>query len=388
MTDGLLKISFGGDLMCLQAQNEAVMRKYGRYDYDETLSALKPLFADSDYVIANLETPLSEAGLSEEQICFNTPASFADAIKKAGIHFVQTANNHCLDRGVEGMEQTLAVLDSIGLEHSGTYRTLEDSDRLFVKEIAGVKVAIICCTFGTNSEHNGHILPVDETWRVDLLKRQNKLSMVASRVSDAPIISSMIPDNVSVAAITNSANVAYTERIKEKILRAKKEADIVIVLPHIGGQYNPAPGAWSKWTVDWMSQLQPSLIVAGHPHVPLRTENVNGVFTAWSLGNLSFTPGVGYYLPNVLADYGVVLHAWFEVDSKKLVKAGFNLIKNVVGEDGISRIKPVFDLWNESKNAIERDCLTIDNEALVNRLRGGAESVEVKNEYLVNDITC
>ena len=31
MTDGLLKISFGGDLMCLQAQNEAVMRKYGRY---------------------------------------------------------------------------------------------------------------------------------------------------------------------------------------------------------------------------------------------------------------------------------------------------------------------------------------------------------------------
>lgn len=385
MKNGFLKISFGGDLMCLQAQNEAVMRKYGRYDYDETLSALKPLFADSDYVIANLETPLSEAGLSEEQICFNTPASFADAIKKAGIHFVQTANNHCLDRGVEGMEQTLAVLDSIGLEHSGTYRTLEDSDRLFVKEIASVKVAIICCTFGTNSEHNGQILTSDETWRVDLLKRQNKLSKVASRVSDAPIITSMIPDNVSVAAITNSANVAYTERIKEKIIRAREEADIVIVLPHIGGQYNPAPGAWSKWTVDWMSQLQPSLIVAGHPHVPLRTENVNGVFTAWSLGNLSFTPGVGYYLPNVLADYGVVLHTWFDVASKKLVKAGFNLIKNVVGEDGISRIKPVYDLWNESKNAIERDCLAIDNEALVNRLRGGAESVRVENEYLIND---
>jgi DeoR/GlpR family transcriptional regulator of sugar metabolism len=67
------------------------------------------------------------------------------------------------------------------------------------------------------------------------------------------------------------------------------------------------------------------------------------------------------------------------------VKAGFNLIKNIVGEDGISRIKPVYDLWNESKNAIERDCLAIDNEALVNRLRGGAESVRVENEYLIND---
>lgn len=387
MKDGLLKISFGGDLMCLQAQNEAVMRKYGYFHYDETLAALRPLFAESDYVIANLETPLSNAGLSEEQICFNTPSSFAESIKKAGIHFVQTANNHCLDRGVDGLVQTLDALDRIGLDHSGTYRIHEDSDSLFLKEIAGIKVAIVCCTFGTNSEHNGQVLPSEEIWRVDLLKRQNKLSKVASRVSDAPIITSMIPDNVSVAAITNSANVAYTDRIKEKILRAKEVADIVIVLPHIGGQYNPAPGAWSKWTVDWMSQLQPCLIVAGHPHVPLRTENVNGVFTAWSLGNLSFTPGVGYYLPNVLAEYGVVLHTWFDVAAKKLVKASFNLIKNVVGENGISCVKSVFDLWSESKNAIERDCLAIDNEALVNRLRGGAEKIEVEKDYIIFDVT-
>lgn len=383
MTDGLLKISFGGDLMCLQSQNEAVMHKYGLYDYDETLATLKPLFAESDYVVANLETPLSKAGLSEEQICFNTPATFAEAIKKVGIHFVQTANNHCLDRGVEGMEQTLDVLDRLGLEHSGTYRTKEDSDILFIKEIAGVRVAIICCTFGTNSEHNGKILPAEETWRVDLLKRQNKLSKVASKVSDAPIITSMIPDNVSVAAITNSANVTYTNRIKEKILSAKREADIVIVMPHIGGQYNPAPGAWSKWTVDWMSQLSPSLIIAGHPHVPLRTESINGVFTAWSLGNLSFTPGVGYYLSNVLADYGVVLHTWFDIATKKLVKVSFNLVKNIVGEDGISRIRTVFDLWNESKNAIERDCLAIDNEALVNRLCGSNKSIEIEKEYQI-----
>ena len=345
------------------------------------VSALKPLFAESDYVIANLETPLSDAGLSEEQICFNTPASFADAIKKAGIHFVQTANNHCLDRGVEGMEQTLAVLDSIGLEHSGTYRTLEDSDRLFVKEIAGVKVAIICCTFGTNSEHNGQILPVDETWRVDLLKRQNKLSKVASRVSDAPIISSMIPDNVSVAAITNSANVAYTERIKEKILRAKKEADIVIVLPHIGGQYNPAPGAYTKWTIDWMSRHQPSIIVAGHPHVPLRTETINGVFTAFSLGNLTFTPGVGYYLANVLADYGIVLHTWWSVEDKQLKKVTFNVVKNVIGEDGISYVRPLYVIYQNCVSAIERDCLAIDNEAIVNRLCGTSVTRTVKKEY-------
>ena len=239
----------------------------------------------------------------------------------------------------------------------------------------------MCCTFGTNSEHNGQLLSSDEIWRVDLLKKQNKLSRVASRVTDAPIITSMIPDNVSIAAIKNSANVPYVERIREKIEQAKREADIVILLPHIGGQYNPAPGAWSKWTVDWMSRLNPDVIVAGHPHVPLRTEKVNGVFTAWSLGNLSFTPGVGYYLPNVLADYGVILHTWWDVTTMKLANVSFNLIKNVVGEDGIARVRPVYELWQECTNAIEKDCLAIENEALVNRLRGECKNVEMKEEY-------
>jgi poly-gamma-glutamate synthesis protein (capsule biosynthesis protein) len=381
MRDGLLKISFGGDLMCLQAQNEAVLRKYGTYNYKNVMSGLKPLLLESDMVLANLETPVSEANLSEEQICFNTPDSFLDAIKDAGIGFLQTCNNHCLDRGVDGIVATLENLDKRGIDHYGTYLTREDSERVYVKEIAGVKIAVVCCTFGTNSEHNGVILSEEEQWRVDLLKRQNKKSRIASRVTDAPMITRMIPDNVSVAAIKNAANVVFVERIKAKIEQAKREADIVILMPHIGGQYNPAPGAYTKWTIDWMSRHQPSVIVAGHPHVPLRTETINGVFTAFSLGNLTFTPGVGYYLANVLADYGIVLHTWWSVEDKQLKKVTFNVVKNVIGEDGISYVRPLYDIYQDCVNAIERDCLAIDNEAIVNRLCGTSVTRTVKNEY-------
>ncbi len=381
MKDGLLKISFGGDLMCLQAQNEAVLRKYGTYNYKDVMSGLKPLLLESDMVLANLETPVCEANLSEEQICFNTPDSFLDAIKDAGIGFLQTCNNHCLDRGVDGIVATLENLDKRGIDHYGTYLTREDSERVYVKEIAGVKIAVVCCTFGTNSEHNGVILSEEEQWRVDLLKRQNKKSRIASRVTDAPMITRMIPDNVSVAAIKNAANVVFVERIKAKIEQAKREADIVILMPHIGGQYNPAPGAYTKWTIDWMSRYQPSVIVAGHPHVPLRTETINGVFTAFSLGNLTFTPGVGYYLANVLADYGIVLHTWWSVEDKQLKKVTFNVVKNVLGEDGISYVRPLYDIYQDSVNAIERDCLAIDNEAIVNRLCGTSVTRTVKKEY-------
>lgn len=384
MKNGLLKISFGGDLMCLQKQNEAVLSKFGKYDYRESLAGLKPLLADSDFVLANLETPVCDLNLSDEQICFNTPSSFIEAVKDIGVDFVETCNNHCLDRGIEGLIKTLDNLDKAGLEHSGTYRTKKESECIYVKDLKGIKLAIICCTFGTNSEHNGIILSDDEQWRVDLLKRQNKKSRIASRVTDAPIITRMIPDNVSVAAITNTANQLYLNRICEKIVNAKRLADIIIVMPHIGGQYNPAPGTYTKWIVDWMSKISPSMIVAGHPHVPLRTEIINDVFTAFSLGNLTFTPGVGYYLPNVLADYGIVLHTYWSVEDMRLKKVTFNVVKNVVEEDGISYVQPLFDIYQRSGNSIERDCLTIDNEAIVNRLCGTRIAREIKNEYEIN----
>ena len=54
----MIKLSFLGDIMCLKAQNDAVMKKHGEYRYDGYLSGLAPLLKDSNYVIANLESPI------------------------------------------------------------------------------------------------------------------------------------------------------------------------------------------------------------------------------------------------------------------------------------------------------------------------------------------
>lgn len=46
----MIKLSFLGDIMCLKAQNDAVMKKHGEYRYDGYLSGLAPLLKDSNYV--------------------------------------------------------------------------------------------------------------------------------------------------------------------------------------------------------------------------------------------------------------------------------------------------------------------------------------------------
>lgn len=377
----LLKISFAGDIMCLKQQNEAVKNSGNISEgYRNSLSAVSPVFSESDYVIGNLETPVSNQQLSAAEISFNTPIEFVEAVSECGFDFVSTANNHCLDRGVKGIDETIDNINKIGLDHSGTYKTKEDSNIIFVKELNGVRIAIICFTFGTNSEYNGIILPEDEIYRIDLLKRQNKPARARFN-PNGDEGKKIIVDNVSSAAITNKANAPYIDRLIAKIRQAKMIADIVIVMPHTGGQYNPAPGTYTKYIIDTIAAESPSIIVAGHPHVPLRGEVVNNIFSAYSLGNFCFTPGVGYFIPNTFSEYGVVLHSYWDVKRMKLAKVGFTTIVNIVNDNGIAITLPVMDYYHSLHSAIEKDKLRADNEAIVNRFVGGNTSVDIESEY-------
>ena len=125
-----VKISFTGDLMCLKEQNEAIQKNnLGQRGYDEIFTYIKPLFSDTDFLIGNLETPISKSELSSEAICFNTPVEFVRSLVDCGFNFVSTANNHCLDRGIEGLDETIENLDCELLSHSGTYSKISNSEK-------------------------------------------------------------------------------------------------------------------------------------------------------------------------------------------------------------------------------------------------------------------
>ena len=81
------------------------------YDFFPMFEKLQDFLDKSDYVIANLETPISydNSNLTNHKWEFCTPKEFAFALKKVGVDYVSTANNHCLDRGMEGVISTIKV---------------------------------------------------------------------------------------------------------------------------------------------------------------------------------------------------------------------------------------------------------------------------------------
>lgn len=376
----MIKLSFIGDFMCLKAQNEASMKKYGKLDFRPQFVKCKRLIADSDYVIGNLETPINPSRpTSEFDIRFNSAIEYLEAVKDFGVHFVSLANNHVLDQGIDGLSETVKCVEQLGLDYSGAYKNIEDSKKIFIKEIRGIKFSILCQTFSTNSQVNGNFLLGEQTHLVDLLNKQKKMLQHWEPNPNATC-DDYIADEMSIAAISNSKNVEYQLRLKEKINKAKQQSDFVITMPHVGGQYNPYPGYYAKWIVNYLKKCGSEMIIAGHPHVPQKCLVEDGVFECFSLGNFACTPNVGWYLHNSFAEYGIVLHAYFDENEKKLKKVTFSIVKSLVDEDGYTTIVPVSDLYNAG-STVEKERLQIDCEEIISRVRGYNDHVnEIKEE--------
>jgi len=229
---------------------------------------------------------------------------------------------------------------------------------------------VVCATSVTNSRFKSDPIGEDALQLVDLTKKQNqykylpKLSTQLDKKKDR-----YLPDAASPAAIQHPANQAIFERYLNKIRRAREVADIVIAFPHVGGQYNPAPGIYTRYVVEESSAAGASLVVANHPHVPLRAGvDKNGVFCAYSLGNLAFMPGIDTFRHNTLAEYSILLHAWFDDESHRLRRVTFNVLTCRVDKDDITRVVPLYDLYRDAPNATARQRLMIDNEAVVARV--------------------
>ena len=80
---GPVKVTFLGDVMCQGPMLKAYSTGDGKYDFSEVFAGVKGLLAESDYVFANLETPIApdNQDLTHERYSFCSPHEFAEAAK-------------------------------------------------------------------------------------------------------------------------------------------------------------------------------------------------------------------------------------------------------------------------------------------------------------------
>lgn len=256
-----------GDAMSHMPQTrDAYDRQAGAYDYKPMIRFAKPWIEQADYAVVNLETTFAGGPDYSGFPAFNTPDALGDALKDAGFDLVSTANNHCLDRGYDGMVRTLDVLDNLGLAHVGTYRSAVEraaQNGVHVADVGGIKIAFLSYTYGTNG------IPLSKSH----------------------------PDTVNIlhTDYMSEAQVLDTARIADDLAAAEAlSPDLIAVIVHWGVEYQTTQNEHQEEIADFLFDHGADVILGSHPHVlqPMETRTLtdrDGTthtgFVCWSLGN-------------------------------------------------------------------------------------------------------
>jgi poly-gamma-glutamate capsule biosynthesis protein CapA/YwtB (metallophosphatase superfamily) len=108
------------------------------------LSAIAPVLADADVTVVNLEAALGTGGTPEaKSFTFQVPPAALDVLGAAGVDVVTMANNHGMDYGVDGLEESLRIREGADVAIVGVGRDATDAYRPFVVEVRGQRVGVL-----------------------------------------------------------------------------------------------------------------------------------------------------------------------------------------------------------------------------------------------------
>ncbi len=239
-----IRISAVGDIF-MAGTSAPIMQKRG---YDYPFSKTKHLFQDSDVIIGNLEGPLTSRGTAnrDKKYVFRSPARHvAPALKAAGFNVVTLANNHTIDYGIIGLNDTIQALNSEKIAYIGAGNNLEEARKPYIFEKSGFKVAFL-----------GYSLTYPEEFWADW----NKAGTV----------------------------FGYEHTIRQDIQRLHGQVDSIVVSFHWGREGTTKLRAYQTHLGRVAIDEGAALVIGHHPHIMQGIERYKHGLILYSLGNYVF----------------------------------------------------------------------------------------------------
>ncbi len=244
-----------GDILIHENVLNGARQDDGSYSFAEFYKVARPYISAADYAVANLEVTLGgeEAGKYRGYPSFNTPDSLLDYVKADGFDMLLTANNHSLDTGLAGLKRTVGQLKLKGIDFLGTKETTDDPTYI-VKDINGIKIGMVCYTYGTNSSAGG-----------------------ASELIN----------------YFSSANLQGFYSEAQTVIDGMKQngAEAIVFYMHWGNEYQTTPNTAQKAAAQQLCNMGVDVIVGAHPHVlqPIELihseDSQNTTVCLYSMGN-------------------------------------------------------------------------------------------------------
>ena len=116
---------------------------YDNYGSEYFMQNVKSIFEADDLTIANNECTYTEStDRRDRQFCFKAPASYAKILADGDIEAVNLSNNHLLDYGQQGVDETKEALAAQNIVYFGSVVT-DGPDQTAMMEVKGVKIGLV-----------------------------------------------------------------------------------------------------------------------------------------------------------------------------------------------------------------------------------------------------
>jgi poly-gamma-glutamate synthesis protein (capsule biosynthesis protein) len=203
------------------------------------LPLIKNILTNADISLANLESPLLPINKLPHEKYFAGSEDFTDFLKALGISVVSIANNHILEQGSEGFDNTLLCLNNAEIKYIGEVQG--NSSKIFCKVIDHHKVGF--ASFSSVPDKNN----------INYYAQLNLYSIHSSL------------DNMEREGCTTK-----------------------IISLHWGDEYINIPAFWQVELAHKIIDYGADIIAGHHPHVIQPMEKYKDGIIFYSLGNFIF----------------------------------------------------------------------------------------------------
>jgi len=239
-----------------------------RYNFSPIFDNVKEKIASADIAFINQETVMTENKEVSFYPTFNSPKEVAYALSNTGFDVVNIATNHMLDKGADGLSDTIEFLKTMPYTVIGGYENDEDflTPRIINKN--GIDIAFSSFTYDTNG-----------------------IKKSASSPIKIPYI--------------------YDADIKRSVEPLKDKADLIIVSMHWGVEGSFTPSKEQKRVASLLADLGVDVIIGHHPHViePVEwIERADGGRTlcVYSLGNFAAMQAYDYNMLGGMIEFDII----------------------------------------------------------------------------------
>lgn len=235
-----------GDIMLGASATEVLLKRGYNYPFTQ----VKPFLANADAVIGNLEGPLTsicnDEMVLDKQYVFRSPAEqVAPALRLAGFNLFSLANNHVMDYGSSGMNETISALRLEGISSVGVGSNISQA-------------------------RAGTIIDTSS----------NRLGFLSYSLT--------FPESFWATDSKSGAAFGHKKQIIADIKRLKQLTDNVIVSFHWGREKTTKLRPYQPTLARAAIEAGAALVIGHHPHVLQAIEQYQHGLILYSLGNFVF----------------------------------------------------------------------------------------------------